>query len=191
MAFDAGRYNILLVSVSFAVLFSAYNTLQNYATSLFPTGLGNQSLGVLYGSVALTVFAGPPMVDALGTRVTMVIGAACYVAYMISLIRLIREVVLVFSVIIGFGAAVLWVALGVFIAQNSAPEEYASNTGLFWAIFQARCPRRRGRPPRLHNRHAPPSPAALQTTARPPAPDQQHRRQPRHVLCFPAPDVQQ
>ena len=125
--------------MAFAILFSGFNPLQNYATTLFPDGVGNESLAVLYATVAVTVFLGPPMVDALGTRLTLFIGAACYVAYMLTLIHFIKEVVLSFSVVIGFGAAVLWVALGVFIAQNSTPDKYASNTGLFWGIFQVRC----------------------------------------------------
>jgi len=40
------------------------------------------------------------------------------------------------SVIIGFGAAILWIALGVFITENSTPKTYATNTGLWWSIFQ-------------------------------------------------------
>ena len=35
------RVNIIICALSFAVLFSAYNTLQNYATSLFPGKLGS------------------------------------------------------------------------------------------------------------------------------------------------------
>lgn len=40
------------------------------------------------------------------------------------------------SVVIGFGAAVLWTALGVFITQNSTEENYGRHTGIFWSIFQ-------------------------------------------------------
>ena len=130
-------FNILLVSAAFAVLFAAYNPLQSAATSLFPPGLGNQSLGTLYLSVVVTVFFGPPMVSALGARATMVVGAGCYVAYMATLIFTMNSyAVLGMSVVIGFGAAILWVALGVFIAQNSTKENYGRNTGIFWALFQ-------------------------------------------------------
>ena len=138
-AFPMSRssFNIGLVSVAFCILFCAYNPLQSAATSLFPAGLGNQSLGVLYASVTFTVFLGAPMVSTLGSRATMVIGAACYVLYMGTLIFTMNNwVVLGFSVVIGFGAAVLWVALGVFIAQNSTKANYGRNTGIFWAIFQ-------------------------------------------------------
>jgi hypothetical protein len=130
------RYNIVVVSVSFLLLFSAYNALQNLATSLFPPGLGNASLGVLYASAALGVFLAPPAVDAGGTRLTMLVGAACYVAYLAATIKIVPGVVLGMSVVIGLGAAVLWVALGEFIKENSDAASYGRNNGLFWAIFQ-------------------------------------------------------
>lgn len=136
LSISRSRFNVLCVSFAFMVLFSAYNTLQNYATSLFPGSLGNQSLSVLYGSVAVTVFWAPPLVDALGSRGTMLLGGACYVAYMISLVHIIPSIVLTMSFVIGFGAAILWVALGVFLAQNSTTSTYGGNTGLFWSIFQ-------------------------------------------------------
>lgn len=131
-----GLFNILVLSAAFAILFAAYNALQNLITSLFPPGLGNQSLGILYGSVAVTVFLGPPMVEALGTRLTMFIGALGYVAYMASLIHFIPAVVLVMSTVIGFGAAVLWVAAGEFIKDNCTSETRGFANGLFWTVFQ-------------------------------------------------------
>jgi hypothetical protein len=132
----AAMYNVVVVSLAFAVLFSAYNPLQNVATSLFPPGLGDESLGVLYGSVALFVFAGPPIVDALGTKVTMIVGAVGYVAYMLSLIHIIPGVVLFMSTIIGFGAAILWIAEGEFIKENSTAETRGIANGIFWCLFQ-------------------------------------------------------
>jgi hypothetical protein len=129
-------YNILAVSVAFMVLFCSYNTLQNYATSTFPPGLGNQSLAVLYVACAISVFAAPGMTNQLGARLTMFIGAALYVVYMASAIHIIPQVVLAMSVVIGFGGAILWIAMGVFVTQNSTKETYGQNMGIFWSIFQ-------------------------------------------------------
>ena len=133
---DRSRYNIIVVAVSFAILFSAYNTLQNYATTLFPGNLGQVSLGLLYAVAGVTVFTGPALTNVFGTIPVMVGGAACYVVYLVSLIWLSVPLVLSTSVVIGFGAAVLWIALGVFITENSTAATYATNTGLFWSIFQ-------------------------------------------------------
>jgi len=130
------RWNLIAVSLSFFVLFSAYNPLQNLATSLFPQGLGNQSLAVLYATVAVTVCLAPSMVETFGSRVTMMLGAWMYVAYLASVIHIVPGVVLAMSTVIGFGAAILWVALGVFITQNSSKRTYGANVGFFWSVFQ-------------------------------------------------------
>ena len=110
--------------------------MQNMATSTFPDRLGNQSLAVLYSSVVLFIFLATPLVDALGTRLVLIFGGACYVAYELTLIRIVREVVLAFSVLNGIGGGMLWVALGIWIAQNSGPDEYPQHMGIFWSIFQ-------------------------------------------------------
>ena len=130
-----GRFNVIAVALCFAIIFSAYNTLQNYITTLFPT-LGQNSLTVLYAVAGVSVFASPALTNAFGPRATMFAGAACYVLYIASLATASAPLMLATSAVIGFGAAILWVALGVFITQNSSPHEYATNTGIFWAVFQ-------------------------------------------------------
>lgn len=131
------RYNIVVVSLSFAILFASYNSLQSYATSLFPPGLGDQSLGTLYGSVGPAVFFGPMACDVLGTKWTMIVGAVGYVLYMASLtIAVVPAVVLPMSVVIGAGAAVLWIAEGEFVKENSTPATRGVANGIFWSVFQ-------------------------------------------------------
>lgn len=128
--------NILTLSISFVCLFSAYNAFQNMATSLLPGNLGNVSLAVLYATVSVSVFTGPIILHTIGDRATLVAGAAMYVIYMASLIKIVEGVVIAFSVVIGFGAAILWIAVGVYITRNSTADTYGRNTGIFWSIFQ-------------------------------------------------------
>jgi hypothetical protein len=79
------------------------------------------------------------------SAMTMIVGAGCYAVYIASLAAAASPafssgaasaIVLGASGVIGFGAAILWVALGVFITQNSTRATYATNTGVFWAVFQ-------------------------------------------------------
>jgi hypothetical protein len=78
---------IYVLSLGFLFLFLAYNSLQNYVTSLLPNGLGNQSLAVLYVSVCVFVFTAPSFLRHLGEKWTMVLGGGCYVVYMATLIK--------------------------------------------------------------------------------------------------------
>eukprot|EP00049_Salpingoeca_infusionum_P003983 m.73400 g.73400 ORF g.73400 m.73400 type:complete len:457 (-) comp12367_c0_seq4:623-1993(-) len=127
---------IYVLSVGFLVVFLAYNSLQNYVTSLLPGNLGSTSLAVLYISVTVTCFVAPKVVASLGEKWTMVLGAACYLVYMISTIWAIKEVVLAAAVVIGFGASVLWIAMGSYVTRASHPARLGHNNSIFWLIFQ-------------------------------------------------------
>lgn len=130
-------WNLGWVSLCFLLLFMAYNTIQNYVTSLLPGHLGNTSLTVLYVAVAVTVFSAPVIVDRVGAKWVMVLGAACYVCYLGSLGHVIDGVVLCASAVTGFGAALLWVGFGVYIAQlGKLGFGEGTAVGIFWSIFQ-------------------------------------------------------
>jgi hypothetical protein len=42
------------------------------------------------------------------------------------------------AVLMGFGAAFLWNAQGVYLSINSDDSTISRNSGIFWAIFQSR-----------------------------------------------------
>ena len=92
---------IIAVSLAFVFLFLAYNSLQNYVTSLLPGNLGNESLAVLYVSVCCFVFSAPHISARLGDKWTMVAGSLCYLVYMGSVIHPVRWIVLTAAVVIG------------------------------------------------------------------------------------------
>lgn len=56
--------------------------------------------------------------------------------YIASLIKIIPAVVYAASVVIGIGAALLWVAQGAFLTKCSDDETRGRNSGLFWGMFQ-------------------------------------------------------
>lgn len=128
--------NVLILSIGFMLLFTGFNTLQNYVTSLLPGNLGNESLGVLYAAVAMSLLVCPYVVSRLKHRKTMVLGGVLFVVYMVTLVKVYRPVVLVASVVIGFGAAILWVAQGSYLMACSPDGAKGRNAGIFWGIFQ-------------------------------------------------------
>jgi len=42
------------------------------------------------------------------------------------------------SILVGFGAAILWTAQGAYLAINSDDSTISRNTGIFWALLQVR-----------------------------------------------------
>eukprot|EP01147_Barroeca_monosierra_P009656 gene9656-1870_t len=130
------RFHVYLASLAFLILFVAYNSLQNYATSLLPNDLGNESLAILYITVPIFCFMGPPIIRRLGEKWTMVLGSSTYAFFMATLIKPIRTLVLVASTVIGFGSAILWISIGPYLKKASTPKTVAGNNAIFWGIFQ-------------------------------------------------------
>jgi hypothetical protein len=75
--------------------------------------LGSVSLAILYASVVATIPVAPCLIARLGEKHAMLLGAVCYVAYMASLVHIVPALVYATSCVIGFGAALLWIAQGV------------------------------------------------------------------------------
>jgi len=130
-------YNVCILSLSFMLLFSAFNTCQSYLTSLLPAGLGNVSLTVCYLTVCSVIIFAPAVVHLLGEPRSMMIGASCYCLYMCSLIDLHPQLLMICSVIVGFGGSILWVASGSFLTRCSDENNRARNTAIFWSTFQS------------------------------------------------------
>jgi len=133
-------WNTLVLSFSLMLLFTAFNTIQAWLTNLLTTlgysTLGNNSLTVLYVAVCFSLFLTPPLVHYLTQIRSIVVGAVCYVVYMASLIHIVPAVVLVASAVNGFGASLLWVAVGGLLTKCSGRDDRGRNTGIFWSIFQ-------------------------------------------------------
>jgi hypothetical protein len=70
------------------------------------------SLAILYVAVVVTIPIAPCLIARLGEKYAMLVGATCYCVYMASLVHIVPGVVYVTSCVIGFGAALLWIAQG-------------------------------------------------------------------------------
>jgi len=133
-------YNVLLLSISLMLIFTAFNTTQSWVTNLLSTldfpDLGNLSLTVLYSAVFASLLITPHMVHFLSEIRSIVLGSACYVVYMASLIHIFPVLVLFASAVNGFGASILWVAVGGLLTKCSTHQNKGLVTGIFWSIFQ-------------------------------------------------------
>jgi len=102
-------FNVYIVSLSFLVLFSAFNPIQSFVTSMLGDGLGNESLTICYGTVTAVVLFVPAVVNVTGEPLAMLLGGFGYCQFMIALLFPTKTVLLTCSVILGCGSALLWV----------------------------------------------------------------------------------
>ena len=149
---DTGKWaiykNLAVVSSSFLVLFTAYQSLQNLQSSINVTdGLGVIGLTVVYLSLIISsAFLPPLLIAKLGMKWTMVVSVFGYMAYISAAFRATWGSIIPTSVLLGIGAANLWTAKMAFVTElarrySDLTESKLSNTldrffGIFFAVFQ-------------------------------------------------------
>uniref|UniRef100_G3NU85 Protein unc-93 homolog A n=1 Tax=Gasterosteus aculeatus TaxID=69293 RepID=G3NU85_GASAC len=141
--------NVLVVSVGFLSLFTAYGGLQSLQSSLnAEDGMGVASLSVIYASIIVSsMFLPPIMIKNLGCKWTIVAGMACYVSYSFGNLYPGWYTLIPTSVILGLGGSPLWSAKCTYLTisgnlQGAKEGKKGSNVinqyfGIFFFIFQS------------------------------------------------------
>ena len=128
-------YNVLVLSFSLMLLFAAFNTLQQWMTSMLGS-LGNTALTIIYIAVCSALMFTPMLTERLTHKWAILLGASCYLLFMGSLAYGSTPLILACSAVNGFGASLLWVSVGGFMTKCSTNADRGFNTGVFWSIFQ-------------------------------------------------------
>jgi hypothetical protein len=81
---------LLILSVGFLLVFTAFNTAQNLAAKILRDNdlgdMGFYSLATVYASFGVCSLFSSNIVQSLGMRLSMFFGSACYVIYLASYI---------------------------------------------------------------------------------------------------------
>ncbi|KAL7388047.1 hypothetical protein ABVT39_006172 [Epinephelus coioides] len=141
--------NVLVVSVGFLSLFTAYGGLQSLQSSLnAEQGMGVASLSVIYASIIISsMFLPPIMIKNLGCKWTIVVGMACYVSYSFGNLYPGWYTLIPTSVILGLGGSPLWSAKCTYLTisgntqaakdGNKGSDVINQYFGIFFFIFQS------------------------------------------------------
>lgn len=128
--------NVVIMAATFFFMFAAYNTLQSYLSTTLPANFGFKSLIVIYIFYFLCIPIAPAFCARANDRHVMILGALAYSLFTASLIVGIQWAILLASAILGFGAALLWVAQGSFLTACSCQHNRGRYAGIFWMGFQ-------------------------------------------------------
>eukprot|EP01135_Chromosphaera_perkinsii_P008621 Nk52_evm63s1401 gene=Nk52_evmTU63s1401 len=139
---NSPRFNVVLMGLVFLFVFTAYSTIQVYASKLYSPDLSSNMLSTLYGVFTIMSFVAPGIVNKIGTRMAMMLGTLGYACLVVVGLIYFEEnyadwLVIVGGGLCGLGAALLWTAQGRLILQYSTDENRGVNFGIFWGIFQA------------------------------------------------------
>ena len=135
--------NLLVVSISFLLIFAAFSSLQNIQSSInIADGLGVIGLTVAYGSkVVSSLFLPPFLMSKLGIKWTLVVSVFGYLAYIAAAFYATMETIIPTSLLLGFGGSNLWTGQMAFATElsqmysNVRKIEYNSASSRFFGIF--------------------------------------------------------
>ncbi|XP_036918179.1 protein unc-93 homolog A [Sturnira hondurensis] len=146
---DRSLRNVLVVSLGFLLLFTAYGGLQSLQSSLYSEeGLGVAVLSTLYGAMLLSsMFLPPLLIRTLGCKWTIVTAMSCYVTFSLGNFYASWYTLVPTSILLGLGAAPLWSAQGTYLTTvGNAYAEKAGQMGkdvvnryfgIFFLVFQS------------------------------------------------------
>ncbi|XP_069090632.1 protein unc-93 homolog A isoform X1 [Pleurodeles waltl] len=121
--------NILIVSLGFLLLFTAFGGLQSLQSSLNSDGgLGVASLSIIYAALIISsMFVPPILIKKLGCKWTITVSMCCYVAYSLGNFYASWYTLIPTSVILGLGGAPLWAAKCTYLTVSG--NNYAAKAG--------------------------------------------------------------
>ncbi|XP_050544035.1 UNC93-like protein MFSD11 [Daktulosphaira vitifoliae] len=142
---DKRLMNVSLLGLSFMLVFTAFQTMGNIEKTIlasiqndYPTftGDGYTSLSIIYVVFALSNWVSPTIISYAGSRMSMFVGACCYTLFLISFLWPSTVLLYLMSVLIGFGASIIWTGQGTYLTLNSDSTTMSRNSGIFWALLQ-------------------------------------------------------
>ncbi|KAK6187596.1 hypothetical protein SNE40_005589 [Patella caerulea] len=143
---DIRLYNIIVLGVSFMLIFTAFQTCSMIEKTVLDSvkadvngtnpGDGYTSLCIIYAVFSASNWAAPSVVNFAGPKISMIVGGIMYFLFILSFLKPMEWSLYLGSVLVGFGAAILWTGQGNFLTINSDSETVSRNSGIFWALLQ-------------------------------------------------------
>jgi len=134
--------NILLLGLTFCLLFTGFNTMGQTQTLVYKYASDNSNFnvdglianGIVYVLFAFNSWFSPSIVVVFGAQKSLIAASLLYVFYVSQYLYLNTYSVYVATVLVGLAAPVIWTAQGYIMANNSDPETITRNSGIFWAM---------------------------------------------------------
>jgi len=138
--------HVVHMSLSMLGVFIAYSGLQNLVSSILGK-LGYWCIATIYIAFSFSaLIVGPSVVDALGSKLSLFVGALCYSSFIIANLWPRYETLIPTAAALGIGASILWTAEGSYLTTAAANYALKKNkerrsamglfNGIFFALFQ-------------------------------------------------------
>ena len=142
-----GYKNLFGLCVSYLIIFSVFQALQNLQSSINSTeGLGLASLAILYACFFVAGFVTPAIVKLLGTKYSLLLGFICHLVYTLTNYYPSWYTLIPSSILVGLASAPIWAAAHTHITKVAVEIAPALRkdlallisrfTGIFFFFFQ-------------------------------------------------------
>ncbi|XP_027852589.2 UNC93-like protein MFSD11 isoform X1 [Aphis gossypii] len=140
---DRRLMNISILGLGFMFVFTSFLTVSNIEKTVLKsiekedpsfTGDGYTSLCIIYGVFALCNWLAPTIIGMIGSRKSIYLGSICYVAFLTPFLWPSNILLYTMSVLLGFGASIIWTGQGTYLTMNSDLSTISRNSGIFWAM---------------------------------------------------------
>ena len=139
--------SVLRLGCGFFLIFCAFNTSQALiSTLLSDKKLAYATLGLLYAVFVCATVVAPKIVDRIGPRLAITLGAVPYVLFVFANIYPVWATLLPASAAVGLGAAILWTGQGIYLSRCAVREAALTRESVddvtsrfnatFWTLFQ-------------------------------------------------------
>ncbi|KAM9967533.1 hypothetical protein ACTFIW_001617 [Dictyostelium discoideum] len=128
-------YNTIHCAIGFLFIFLGYSPTQSLITNLHENN-GSIGLGLLYFSFAIGCFIAPVVLKKIGLIKSLTIAGITYAIFIfcsITGVSVLEGLFLPASILIGFGAGLLWTSQPVYVSRNAPTEK---ELGLYSGMFQ-------------------------------------------------------
>ncbi|KAN0014699.1 hypothetical protein ACTFIU_001017 [Dictyostelium citrinum] len=128
-------YNTIHCAIGFLFIFFGYSPTQSLITNLHESN-GSIGLALLYFSFAIGCFIAPLVLKKIGLIKSLTIAGITYAIFIfcsITGVAVLEGLFLPASILIGFGAGLLWTSQPVYVSRNAPTEK---ELGLYSGMFQ-------------------------------------------------------
>jgi len=134
---------VFILGIVFLFVFSAYITIQAFASKLYGDMLGSNMELTLYAVFTAACFIAPAVTNVCGSRLTLFLGTTGYASLVAAslVLALLGHSPLTDTIVnlggagCGIGAALLWTAQGRLMLEYSNGADQGRIFAIFWALF--------------------------------------------------------
>eukprot|EP00927_Polykrikos_kofoidii_P059304 TRINITY_DN54494_c0_g1_i1.p1 TRINITY_DN54494_c0_g1~~TRINITY_DN54494_c0_g1_i1.p1 ORF type:complete len:446 (-),score=50.75 TRINITY_DN54494_c0_g1_i1:203-1540(-) len=135
------RSQAVLMGCIFLLVFAAYDSIQVFATRLYPGDLGSNMLLAVYSLFTFSELVAPAAVNKLGPRMAMSLGILGYASVPTAGFVFFETgrsplLVLLSGCVCGIGASFLWTGQGRLILEHSTAENRGVVFAIFWTMYR-------------------------------------------------------